>query len=497
MSNILIKSLNRNTPAEKLGSLIICIAFSPGVFMESFWSDDYMSLMHTDKVVDLLLSDGRPTQAVATILGFSLIESPHQAWILRASALIAMIFLFLSIAKQIEKSRRGNMGIFAIAIAFCLPSFQMYIHWAQLWSLLWAALASVLALRFWSTNGIAKKFLGVLLLVFALTDYPPVALFYFSVIVIVNVVNVSKTSKILEDSIQGFLLFIVSLTFSIAAVSLSLRLSQINPTARVRLVEVSEIFDKVVWLFTRPIAVGLRPFMIDSPAPWFAVVSAFPAMAIIFFGIKAQVRFLNESNFQRLFLTAFLLVFTLLPVIVSPENQIEFRIIPGYCWGITSLVVYFSLIRIDQWVIKNKFKRQQKKVIFLLAPIALILVSVLTVNLRYFELFNNSYQVKNNFLNSKIALCSKANQIESITIIPPKQKFPSLKRLGVYSMSTDLYSNWVTEPNVELLLRESGVNSPVKYLENRQATINLTPINCLIDLEEFRQLLVKDPTRYR
>jgi len=456
-----------------------------------------MSLMHTDKVVELLLSDGRPSQALATILGFSLIESPQQAWILRASALIAMICLFLSISAQIERSRRGSIGKFAVAIAFCLPSFQMYIHWAQLWSLLWAALASLLALKFWSSRGLARKLLGVLLLVFALTDYPPVALFYLSVIVIVNVVNVSKTSKILEDSIQGFLLLIVSGAFSIVAVSLSLRLSQVNPTERVRLIDASEILDKVVWLVTRPITVGLRPFMIDSPAPWFAVVSALPAIAVILFGIKAQVRFLNESNFQRLILIACLLVSTLLPVIVSPENQIEFRIIPGYCWGVTTLVLYFSLIRIDQWVTESKLKPQQKTALFLVPPVALMLVSILTVNLRYFELFNNSYQVKNHFLNSKISLCSKANQIESITIILPKQKFPSLKRLGVYSMSTDLYSNWVTEPNVELLLQKRGIDSPIKYLENRQATINLTTTNCLIDLEEFRQLLLEGPTRYQ
>lgn len=494
---MLAKLINRNTLAEKFGALIICIAFSPGVFMESFWSDDYMSLMHTDKVVELLLSDGRPSQAVATILGFSLIESPQQAWILRASALIAMIFLFLSITAQIERSRRGNIGVFAIAIAFCLPSFQMYIHWAQLWSLLWAALASLVALRFWSTRGLARKSLGVLLLVFALTDYPPVALFYFAVIVIVNVVNVSKTSKMLEDSIQGFLLFIVSIAFSIVAVSLSLRLSQVEPTERVRLIGASEILDKVVWLVTRPITVGLRPFMIDSPAPWFAVVSALPAIVVIFFGVKAQVRFLNESNFQRFILIACLLFFTLLPVVVSPENQIEFRIIPGYCWGIATLVIYFSLIRINQWVIKRKFKPRQKSTIFLVAPIALILISVLTVNLRYFDLFYDSYQVKNLFLNSKISLCSKAPQIDGVTIIPAKQAFPSLKRLGVYSMSTDLYASWVTKPNVELLLREQGISAQVKYLETRQTVINAKTNPCLIDLEEFRLLLMANSTRYR
>jgi len=72
MRKLQIDSTIWTKQSTNISLLVILLAFSPGVFMESFWSDDYKSLVNRDEVVDLLLSDARPAQAMATIFGFSL-----------------------------------------------------------------------------------------------------------------------------------------------------------------------------------------------------------------------------------------------------------------------------------------------------------------------------------------------------------------------------------------------------------------------------------------
>ena len=495
MRKLRIDSTIWNNQSTNISLLIILLAFSPGVFMESFWSDDYNSLMNRNEVVDLLLSDARPAQAIATIFGFSIISGPGDAWKLRGLALAAMIFLFLLIAKRINKSRQRSFGIFSIAISFCLPSFQMYIHWAQAWSFLWAALASLLAFRFWATGSVPKKILGILLLVFALTNYPPTALFYFSAIAVINVLNRSSTSKIIKETIQGLYLLVISVVVSLMVVATTLRLTQVHPTGRVSLISIDEVPEKIIWLLTRPITIGLRPFMIDSPAPWFALVTAIPTLVIIFFGIKTQAQFSNESTVVRGFSIVFLLILTLLPLMVTPENQIEFRMISGYCWGITSLVVYFILTMIDEWFVTSKIMSRLRVIIPLIMPITLLFVCILTVNAHYFELFNNSYRQKTTFLETKISKCFNTSEVKKVFILPSKLPFPSVNRLGIFSMSTDLYSGWVAKPNVELILQQRGSRAIVRYLDVRPAVLDFTEGNCIIDLEEFRKILIATPTK--
>ena len=454
-----------------------------------------MSLVNRNEVVKLLLSDARPAAAVAIIFGFSLINGPGEAWILRGLALIALIILFLLIAKRIDKSKQRSFGIFSVAISFCLPSFQMYIHWSHTWSFLWAALASLLAFSFWATGSVPKKILGVVLLVFALTNYPPAALFYFSAIAVINVLNRSSTSKIIKETIQGLFLLVISAVISMLVVATSLLHSQVQPTGRVRLISFHEVPDKILWVLTRPITIGLRPFMIDSPAPWFAFVTAIPTLVTIFFGIKAQAQSSNKSTILRGFSIVFLLILTLLPVIFTPENQIEFRIISGYCWGITSLAVFFILTMIDQWFVTANVQSRFKVIIPLIIPITLSLVCIFTVNTHYFELFNNSYRQKTTFLNAKISKCLNSSGVKEVFIIPPKRPFPSFNRLGIFSMSTDLYSGWVAKPNVELILQQRGSRALVRYLDVRPAVLDFTEENCIIDLEEFRKILIATPTK--
>lgn len=471
---------------------IIFLAYAPGVFKESFWSDDYPALMDTPGFAQHALRDGRPTAAGIFSISFSLLDDPANAWILRGLALLALLLVFLFLANRINNPKHHNIGIFSMAIAFCLPSFQMYVHWSLTWLFLWSTLAGLYAYDFWISKILLKKILSVLLLVFALTTYPPTALFFFAAIIVINVLNESKTFKIISEVRQGLILFAISGIFATITVFITLRLAGLSVNKRVSILMLSEIPEKISWFLSRPLVVGFRPFMIDSPTPIIALLSSLPVIFLVTFGIWQQSKNLEESSFNRLFWFSFSIILCLLPIMITSDNQIEFRVLAGYCWGIGVLAVFFLSQLIDtslKYLTKNS---QIQGFAALLAPVALAFLAIISINSHYEELFGSPYQKKNAFLNKSLTSCLKTGPIVNILILPPKSPFPTFPRLGIFSMSTDLASEWVPKPNVELLIRNRGVVAPVKYLELRPAFAKVGAATCIIDLEEFRKSLISE-----
>ncbi len=470
---------------------LIFLAYAPGVFKESFWSDDYGALMDTSSFVAHVLKDARPVAAGIFSMSFSLLDSPANAWMMRSLALLALILIFLIISNRIRNSSHENIGIFSIAVAFCLPSFQMFIHWSLTWFFLWAALAGLYAFHFWSSKLKTRKIFAVFLLVFALTIYPPTAIVYFSAITLVNVLNYSKLPEFFSDIVRGLSLLVIAGITSTFVVFVTMNFVGVSANARVSIVTLSEIPEKFIWLISRPLVVGMRPFMIDSPSPKIAFITSIPIILILFFGIRRQSIDLSESIFRRAICVILPLIFTLIPIIITSDNQIEFRLLPGYCGGILALASFYLLAMIQNWLRPLNVSQLFKTSIMSAVPMVLVLVSVTSVNSHYSDLFENPYKKKTAFLNAKISSCLKGGLLKDVLILPPRIPFPSLPRLGVFSTSTDLASSWVPKPNVELLLKLRDIKASVTYLENRPLDWETLATSCVIDLEDFRKLLVE------
>lgn len=481
--------LNPFLKSRFVGLIVILFAFAPGVFKESFWSDDYPALTDTNALAEHILRDGRPFLAAIVSLSFSLLGSPVNAWILRCLALLALILLYFFISNRVKGSRFAGLGIFSVAVAFCLPSFQMYIHWSVTWFFLWAALLGVYSFHFWSSRDIGRKVFAVILLTLALTIYPPTALFFFAVIAIENTLKESKLTKHISDVVQGFLLLIISGVVAIITVVISLQFASVSPSGRVALLSVSEIPKKILWLASRPLVVGLRPFMIDSPSVKIAIATALPVLVILVLGIRKQSLRLNENPSIRAFWVAVPLLISLTPLMITSDNQIEFRVLPGYCWGIATLSSYFLLEFLETKLNSLRLTTVLKRLSLFIAPLILSLVSVISINSHFSDLFGGPYQKKNAFLNESISACIDHGAVNRFVIIGPKMPFPTFQRLGVFSMSTDLASGWVPIPNLKLLLEQRSIKASVVYHEVRPKAINSLAQDCLIDLEEFRKLL--------
>ena len=471
--------------AKVFGLAIIFSSFFIGVFRESFWSDDYPALIGTRAMATHLLADARPTSAGLLSASFSLLNSPSHAWILRTLALLGLALIFLFVSKKLENTKDRDFGVIAIAIAFCLPSFQMYIHWVTAWYYPWAGLAGLYSFQLWSTNSLVRRISAVLVLGLALTTYPPAALFFFATFSVIGAVNGSASAGVLKDARRGATLFIFASVLAGLVATFSLKVAGVSSSDRVRLVNFSEIPTKIVWILSRPIVVGLRPFTVDSPNPKFALMTAFPMLLLLVVGVARQSRRLRENALHRALSQMVPLLLSLAPIAVASDNQIEFRIIPGYCWG-AALGAFYLFIESQTLLHKLRASRIPKLELKWFAPAILSFVAIGTVNLHFNQLFGSPYQVKTAFLNSEISGCLEKGGTDSIVIYPPKTPFPVYQRLGVFSISTDLASTWVPQPNVELLLRQRKAVLAVSYLDKRPTDLAPHPGECILDLEEFR-----------
>ena len=233
---------------------------------------------------------------------------------------------------------------------------------------------------------------------------------------------------------------------------------------------------------------GLRPFTIDSPTPIFAALTALPVLVMFIFGVKRQSRELSEKFILRIFAISFPLLLTLAPIMITSDNQIEFRLLAGLCWGTTSLSSFFFLVEVKEWFYRHKADQRLARATPLVAASVLALVAILTVNLHYEQFFGEPYRTKTKFLNEKISMCLDRSNFEKILLLPPKKPFHSFGRLGVFSMSSDLASPWVPAANVDLILEQRNIKVAVEYLDPRPVRIMPTNQVCVIDLEGFRLL---------
>jgi hypothetical protein len=477
------------TKVQAMGLLLIFAAYAPGVLKESFWSDDYPALVDTPGIVDHLLRDARPTSAGLISVSFSMLGSPQNAWLLRLLALLGISILYIVISRYLSLPKNSIIANISIAIAFCIPTFQMYVHWAIAWIYAWALLMSVLAFIFWRSEVSWKKVFGVIFLVAALTTYPPAALFYLALISVKGVFINSRSREILTELFQGLLLLLISLVFASIFIFFSMRLSHVVASNRVSLITLSDIPHKIVWLVSRPIVIGLRPFLIDSPRPIWALATTVPILFALFVGLKRQSSRIGESYLARGVVIALPLLLSLIPIAITADNQIEFRILPGYCWGILSISTFLLVSEVQSTLAKTPWREMLKKSISFVVVALISFVAVLTTNLHYWQLFGDPYQKKTIFLTKEISSCALSGNFNSVLILPPKTAFPSLPRLGVFSTVTDLASGWVPEPNVQILLKQKHLRASTTYLLIRPSKVSSKDGVCLIDLQNYRNLL--------
>lgn len=504
----------RSAVATVVGFFVICAALGPGAIIPSYWWDDYTILKNVQsgngEIFDLFVSNNRPVGAVIEVLGFGIAGTPSEGWLLRLLGLTAILLTFLILAFRWMKFRNGSLATYAAAAAFCLPSFQIYAYWATGFGFAWSMVLCTLGWLAWERlplsagkRSYGMKCLGVALIATALLNYPPTAFFFFAIIAVEGVAFGDSARRMLRRFWSAIVLTVLGLIVCIAVGTITIKLLGTGAAARTALVTPSAIGDKLIWIIKEPIAIGLRPFMVDYPTGvgWITVV---PTVLILGIALIIQARRLKESWVLRIIAVAAPLLATLGLFYIIAENYLEFRFIPGLVWGIGTITIFVVLAGLRKLLINNETGRlrdlspQRFAIGTIAIGIALLALITLT-NVRYYDLIRHPYEIKTQYLTDALAKCRIEHKDEKIVILQPANPYPYRAGLGLlgsgygvgaFSLTTDLGSSWVPVQNVQAL---DPLKLSVTLVERNspEAAAALKDNNvCVIDLEPFRQKLL-------
>ncbi len=465
------------------GNLVILFAYLFGTLKIALYSDDYSSMIFTSETSDHALRDLRPGQSVMVYLGYATIANDSQnIWKLKCLSLLGLLVLYNLLISRINQSKKSWLITLGTAVSFCITPFQLYVHWATCWYFTWVAVFGIFAYDFYLKRGWHNKTFGVITLVICISTYPITAYLFIVFLSVVSLINQLDARLIFKKVIIQIWFAIQATLVSIFCSLLFLELKNLESSSRVGFVTLEQIPGKLFWIVSRPIVIGLRPFQVSSPSSFGALLSIMPWILLLALYVLLVNRRVDQPKLGKFSLLVLIVAISLAPLIVTPDNQFEFRLIPGYSW----MVVVILFIVLEKLALSV---RALKLPVEFIAS-AIVVIAVTTTNLTYTKFFLNPYTGKTVFLSQALSNCQKAGKTESVVILRPTINFPSRPNLGVLSQSTDLMSDWVPVANVKLVGRSMGLKlSEVIYLRSGAA---LDETRCYIDLEDYRQEILSN-----
>jgi hypothetical protein len=463
---------------QLLGNLIILSAYFYGTLKVSLYSDDYTSMMFTLETQEHAFRDLRPGQGMMVYLGFeTFVNNPQNIWILKFLSLLGLLVLYHLVISRIHESKRSWFVVTGTAVGFCITPFQMYVHWATCWYFTWVAVFGVYAYCVYRRKGWHNKAIALIILAICISTYPITAYSFVVFFSVIRLINEMNKRLVIKEVVTQIWFVIQATLISTFCSLLILRLKNLEPNSRVEFVTLDNIPGKLFWLITRPVVIGLRPFQVSSPSTFEALLSMIPWIILLALYLFIVNRRVFSIKWESVFLPILLVAVSLAPLIVTSDNQFEFRLIPSYSW----LVVVFIFILLERLGRSLKLIKLPMN----LVAFMLVIVAVTTTNLTYYNFFLNPYRSKTQFLSEALSKCDNLGTTESVVILRPVNDFPNFLNLGILSQSTDLMSDWVPVANVKVVGESLGLKlGAVTYPTNR---VEGEDSNCDIDLEEYRQ----------
>ena len=467
-----------------LGSIIVFGAYLRPIFSEWVYSDEYHLFAQDSQARDHMNADGSLVGGlIYTYISRNLVSNPSDLWRLRLLSLVCLLLVLKQISRVTYAKNSNSLFQFVLPLSLLLPPAMTFIAWSLMWQASLAILISALACEHWLKSKSTIRLIAIPLLSCTMLISTYCAFTYFAFFGGIAVFTKAKTQEFFKNLRRLIILFGASGFTTGIIILLYTQVFNLKLSGRVKFLELSDVPNKLYWVISRPLTASSRFFDISSPNSTNAVAVFLLVLSVISLGIlKMSNRNLLEK-FQYAALLFSCVALTLTPLIITYSNQIEFRYLLGSSWLISCTFVYFFLELISR-------KTGNLKIVTKLTVLLIVIAGTLTVNLNSERQFLSPYRSKVDFLKTQLLKCKEFDKnMNTILISPPKEAFPSRKNLGIYSQVTDLASPWVPEPSVASVLRVFNVEFPtINLLEKR--TFGESK-NCSIDLEDYRQILIK------
>jgi len=460
-----------------LGYLLLTSSYLPGVLRTSFYSDDFPALIETKSTALNLVSDTRPVWGVSLFLFFSLAKLTGLYVIPKAVGFVGLILLYRYTCGLFRTSNHARIHYLIIAIGFLLPSFGIWSHWSTSLFHSWCALLALVAHEKFKLK---SRRVSVLMMSISCLIYPPATVFFFGVIFYRAIAMNPTNSELLADFLSALKLLVIAGSLSLLFAFSSMKILGLSPNSRVSIISLDEIPNKLIWFFSHPFALGFFPMSVHSPSLTQLLVLGLPVLLSILFVSTRGIE-LSISRFMFRFILLFLItVFSISPLLLSSDNQIELRLTPGISWAVFCASLY-GVYRLTKTYMNNSYR-----LISGVFSLILIVFSVFGVTQRFQDFYFHQDKFSTEFIVNSVRACEQTGSLKGITISVNTTVFPVMPYLGIFSMTSDMASSWVPQnKTIFVLQRYFPKYSEVPVLLNSD-----DPELCIIDLENFVKRVV-------
>ena len=459
------------------GYILLCISYLPGVLRENFYSDDFPALIETNSTALNLVSDTRPVWGAGLLLFFSLAKFAGFYVLPKVVGFLGLLFLYRYTCTLFQKSDSPRAHNLIVAVGFLLPSFGIWSHWSTSLLHSWGALLGLIAYENFKDRW---RVLSIITMSISCLIYPPATVFFFGVIFYRGIVLRRSNSELLSELLLALKLIMVAGSFALIFAFSLISILGISPTSRVSIINFSAFPHKLIWFFSHPFALGFFPASVHSPSFLQLVLIGLPISLSIIFLILNGAELKKVETLVRFELLFIFAILSIIPLLLSRDNQIELRLTPGISWAIfcTSLYGIFDIS-------KRLLNRGYRLVSGILSLI-LITFLIFGVLQRFQTFYLYQDQFSTDFIVKSIRICEQNGNLQSISIRENTTAFPIMPYLGTFSMTSDMASNWVPIDKTIFVLQRYFPNyTKIPVLLNSESSDT-----CNIYLEDFVRLII-------
>jgi len=465
-------SLKRGT---YFGYFIGSLAYLYVITKEQIFSDEYDLLGSGEDLSKHIMKDGRPIGAIIYRFMAFLVDSPADILYLRILSLVASLLLLLLISKEISKVYNDDFLKVLISIAIFLPAFALHLAWGMLSYFMIASLASFIAFKLWTSPSRRSRAVAILIQIIVLLVYPPSAFAAFAFMGVIALVSKAPLITETKRTWNWVVLNFIAGMSAVAIVILDSSLRGYTLNSRVQIVNAGDALEKVAWLFSRPLIISTRLFDIRSPNTATALVTFLLFSLVFLLGFNRH-HVVKKQLFGRIILFVACLSLSLAPIGLSADNQFDYRLILG-----TSVSLYIAFVFAALQTVERFAKGVISKVLIL---IIFMVVGVGSMYSHSTKLFIDPYVVKKQLIYNSINYCFAENvRPRGIVLVGRELIYAQRENLGLFSMRTDMASEWVPIPSFKLALSE--MNLPDVRVVWADSNSKIEPDDCRIDLSNF------------
>ncbi len=472
--------------------LFIVAVYAPLAGQRSAWSDDLPLLVDKSGIVGQSVDDGRPVLALVNWLVLGSTDTIGQLVLPR---LLGVLGIALFVGYMTRVFRNSGWSSWTSALLACsvglLPPFYGYAGWATAFSYPWLVLMGAWSGSTWVDSlrerRLARMALAFIVFLTAILAYPPAALFCWAVLGIrLASAHVSLRRSVIDSLSMGGLVLVAG-TVGLAIGRIFMAVLDVEPS-RLQIVDsVPEVVDKLVWFATHPIAVAARPFQISSPGNTAAVLTAGPVLVVIAVGLYLRQNGSRTERAASVSLLMGLCALTMTMHLVSVDNQIEYRFMPGIV-VLTWVYLVVAIRAIHRWLSGRTAGIERLGVVGVAALAVVVGVATSQARTTIEQVFIRPAEVKEQYLTDRLEGFDPARH-DRIVVLEPAEGWPSRTNLGIYSSRTDLGHGWVIEPNLCLLLEERHRDGVCPVVEVVDQPIELRSTDFGLDLRPLRSQL--------